>query len=147
MVTYFINEFKRKYKKDINGNAHVVRRLRIACELAKGNMSSSANASIEVDQLYDSIDFYMSISLARFEELCIVLFKQTITPVEHVLQDAKLDKGAINDVFITSLSACQRRASLQHIERHRHQHCFHRHNLFVRFLRSNMQAPLRWTSF
>ena len=100
MVTYFINEFKRKYKKDISGNARAVRRLRTACERAKRNLSSSANASIEVDQLYDSIDFYTSISRAKFEELCIDLFKQTITPVERVLQDAKLDKGAIHEVVL-----------------------------------------------
>ena len=93
MVTYFINEFKRKYKKDISGNARAVRRLRTACERAKRNLSSSANASIEVDQLYDSIDFYTSISRAKFEELCIDLFKQTVTPVERVLQDARRDKG------------------------------------------------------
>ena len=81
MVTYFINEFKRKYKKDISGNARSVRRLRTACERAKRNLSSSANASIEVDQLYDSIDFDTSISRPKFDELCIDLFKQTITPV------------------------------------------------------------------
>ena len=56
MVLYFINEFKRKYKKEISGNARAVRRLRTACERAKRNSSSSTNASIEVDQLYHSID-------------------------------------------------------------------------------------------
>ena len=99
-MTHFINKFKQKYKKDISGNARAVRRLRTACERAKRNLSSSANASIEVDQLYDSIDFYTSISRAKFEELCIDLFKQTITPVERVLQDAKLDKGAIHEVVL-----------------------------------------------
>ena len=75
--------------------------MRTVCGLcAKWNLSSSANASIEVDQLYDSIDFYTSISRAKFEELCIDLFKQTITPVERVLQDAKLDKGAIHEVVL-----------------------------------------------
>ena len=69
MVTYFINEFKRKYKKDISGNARAVRRLRTACERAKRNLSSSANSSIEVDHLYDCIDFYMSTSRAKFEKV------------------------------------------------------------------------------
>ena len=69
IVTHFINKFKQKYKKDISGNARAVRRLRTACERAKRNLSSSANASIEVDQLYDSIDFYTSHSRAKFEEL------------------------------------------------------------------------------
>ena len=98
IVTYFTNEFKRKYKKDNGRNALAVGRLRTACERAKWNLSSSANASIDVDQLYDSIDFYTSISRAKFEELCIVMLKQTIMTVERVQRDARLDKGAIHEV-------------------------------------------------
>ena len=98
-VTNSFNETMRKHKKDIGRNARAVRRLRTACECAKRNQSWSVNASIEVDLLYDSIDF-SSISCAKFEEPCIDLFKQTITPVERVLQDAKLDKGAIHEVVL-----------------------------------------------
>ena len=100
MVNHFIAEFKRKYKKDISGNARAVRRLRTACERAKRTLSSAATANIEVDQLYEGIDFYTSITRARFEEINIDLFKSTIGPVEKVLQDAKLDKGSINDVVL-----------------------------------------------
>ena len=78
LVNHFIEEFKRKYKKDISGNARAVRRLRTACERAKRTLSSATTANIEVDQLYEGIDFYTSITRARFEELNIDLFKSTI---------------------------------------------------------------------
>ena len=100
MVTHFINEFKRKYKNDVSGNARAVSRLRTACERAKRNLSSSANSSIEVDQLYDSIDFYTSISRAKFEELCIDLFRQTITHDLRALHDANIAKGTLRDCIL-----------------------------------------------
>ena len=89
MVTSFDNGFN--HKKDISGNVRAVPRLRTVCACVKRNLSSSANASIDVDQLYDVIYFYASISRAKFEELYIDPFKQTITPVECVLLEAKLE--------------------------------------------------------
>ncbi|EDS88746.1 heat shock protein70 hsp70a2 putative [Entamoeba histolytica] len=82
LVKYFIGEIERKYKKDISGNARAVRRLRTACERAKRTLSSASVANIEVDQLYEGIDFYTSITRARFEEINIDLFKSTIGPEE-----------------------------------------------------------------
>ena len=75
MVNHFTNEFKRKHKKDIKGNKRALRRLRTACERAKRTLSASAQATIEIDSIYDGIDFYTNISRARFEELCADLFK------------------------------------------------------------------------
>ena len=75
MVDHFVNEFKRKHKKDIKGNKRALRRLRTACERAKRTLSASAQATIEIDSIYDGIDFYTNISRARFEELCADLFK------------------------------------------------------------------------
>merc|ERR1719284_555740 len=100
MVDHFINEFKRKHKKDIKGNKRAVRRLRTACERAKRTLSASAQANIEIDSLFEGIDFYTSITRARFEELCSDLFKGTLDPVEKAMRDAKLDKSAINDVVL-----------------------------------------------
>jgi hypothetical protein len=94
MVNHFTEEFKRKYKHDIFKNQRAVRRLRTACERAKRTLSSSTQASIEIDSLYEGIDFYTSITRARFEELCIDMFKKCIGPVESVLRDSKLDKKA-----------------------------------------------------
>uniref|UniRef100_A0A146L5F1 Heat shock protein 68 n=2 Tax=Lygus hesperus TaxID=30085 RepID=A0A146L5F1_LYGHE len=100
MVNHFAEEFKRKYKKDLKTNPRALRRLRTAAERAKRTLSSSTEANIEIDALYDGIDYYSKISRARFEELCGDLFRSTLTPVEKALQDAKLDKGAIHDVVL-----------------------------------------------
>merc|ERR1711933_630792 len=100
MVDHFINEFKRKHKKDIKGNKRALRRLRTACERAKRTLSASAQANLEIDSLFEGIDFYTSITRARFEELCSDLFKGTLEPVEKAMRDAKLDKSSINDVVL-----------------------------------------------
>jgi len=100
MVTHFVEEFKRKYKKDLSSNARALRRLRTACERAKRTLSSSSEASIEIDALHDGVDFYTKISRARFEELCMDLFRGTLEPVEKALRDAKMDKSQIHDVVL-----------------------------------------------
>nr|XP_056703148.1 heat shock 70 kDa protein-like [Euleptes europaea] len=100
MVSHFVEEFKRKHKRDIAGNKRAVRRLRTACERAKRTLSSSSQASIEIDSLFDGIDFYTSITRARFEELNADLFRGTLEPVEKALRDAKLDKGQINEIVL-----------------------------------------------
>jgi heat shock 70kDa protein 1/2/6/8 len=100
LVAHFVQEFKRKYKKDISDNPRALRRLRTACERAKRNLSSSAQASIEIDSLYDGVDFYSSITRARFEELNMDLFRKCMDPVERVLRDSKLDKGQVHDIVL-----------------------------------------------
>jgi len=100
MVNHFVQEFKRKHKKDIAENKRALRRLRTACERAKRTLSSSTQASIEIDSLYEGIDFYTSITRARFEELCADLFRGTLEPVEKALRDAKMDKPAIHDIVL-----------------------------------------------
>ncbi len=100
MVNHFIAEFKRKFKKEINNNKRAVRRLRTACERAKRTLSSSTQASIEIDSLYEGADFYTSITRARFEELNADLFRGTLEPVEKALRDAKMDKSQIHDIVL-----------------------------------------------
>ncbi|XP_049926122.1 heat shock 70 kDa protein 1 [Epinephelus moara] len=100
MVSHFMEEFKRKQKKDISQNKRALRRLRTACERAKRTLSSSSQASIEIDSLFEGIDFYTSITKARFEELCSDLFRKTLEPVEKALRDAKKDKAQIHDVVL-----------------------------------------------
>jgi L1 cell adhesion molecule like protein len=70
-----MQEFKRKNKKDISDNPRSLRRLRTACERAKRTLSSAAQTSIELDSLYEGIDFYSTITRARFEELCMDMFR------------------------------------------------------------------------
>jgi len=100
MVNHFVEEFKRKYKKDISSNARALRRLRTSCERAKRTLSSSAQASIEIDSLYEGVDFYTSITRARFEELNADLFRGTVAPVEKVLKDSKMEKRTVNDIVL-----------------------------------------------
>jgi len=100
MVNHFVQEFKRKYKKDMATNKRALRRLRTACERAKRTLSSSAQASIEIDSLFEGIDFYTSITRARFEELNADLFRSTMEPVEKSLRDAKMDKAQIHDIVL-----------------------------------------------
>lgn len=100
MVNHFISEFKSKDKKDISNNKRAVRRLRTACERAKRTLSSSTQASIEIDSLYEGMDFYSSITRARFEELNADLFRGTLEPVEKAMRDAKMDKSQIHDIVL-----------------------------------------------
>merc|ERR1712166_1443229 len=100
LVNHFTQEFKRKHKKDMTGNPRAMRRLRTACERAKRQLSSSANANIEIDSLFEGVDFYSSITRARFEDLCADLFRGTLEPVEKVLRDSKIDKGSMHEVVM-----------------------------------------------
>jgi len=100
LVNHFAQEFKRKYKKDLSTNPRSLRRLRTACERAKRTLSSSTQTSIEIDSLFEGIDFYTSITRARFEELNSDLFRNVIEPVEKVLNDAKLDKSSVHEIVL-----------------------------------------------
>ena len=102
LVSHFMQEFKRKHKKDISGNARALRRLRTACERAKRTLSTATQASLEIDALFDGTDFYTNISRARFEELCGDLFRSTLDPVEKVLKDAKMGKGEVDDIVLVA---------------------------------------------
>merc|ERR1711910_63923 len=100
MVDHFMKEFQRKHKKDMSANKRAVRRLRTACERAKRTLSASAQANIEIDSLFEGIDFYTSVTRAIFEELCSDLFRGTLEPVEKAMRDAKMDKSSINDIVL-----------------------------------------------
>lgn len=100
LVNHFATEFKRKHKKDLSTNKRALRRLRTACERAKRTLSSSTQASIEIDSLFEGTDFYTSITRARFEELNADLFRSTMEPVEKAIRDAKMDKGSIHDIVL-----------------------------------------------
>jgi L1 cell adhesion molecule like protein len=100
LVDHFMAEFKKKHKKDMSGNERAKRRLRTACERAKRTLSSSTQAFIEIDGLFEGVDFTSSITRARFEDLCIDYFKNTLEPVEKVLRDAKMSKGQVHEVVL-----------------------------------------------
>lgn len=100
LVNFLADEFKKKYKRDLKSNPRALRRLRTAAERAKRTLSSSTEANIEIDALYEGIDFFSKISRARFEELNADLFRNTLEPVEKALKDAKMDKSSINDIVL-----------------------------------------------
>ncbi|KAH6819947.1 heat shock protein 70B, partial [Perilla frutescens var. hirtella] len=100
LVNHFAAEFKRKHKKDISGNARALRRLRTACERAKRTLSSTAQTTIEIDSLFEGIDFYATITRARFEEMNMDLFRKCMEPVEKVLRDSKIGKSEVHDVVL-----------------------------------------------
>ena len=100
LVQHFAAEFKRKHKKDLMGNPRSLKRLNTACETAKRNLSSSTQTTIELDALYDGIDFNMNLTRARFDELCAEFYKKVMYHVEQVLLDSKLSKSQIDEVIL-----------------------------------------------
>jgi heat shock protein 1/8 len=105
MVKYFVEIFKRKHKADISGNARALKRMRTACERAKRILSFATETTIEVDSIYNGIDFYSTITRARFAELNVDLFRKSIKLVEKCLIDAKMDKRGVHDVVLTGGSS------------------------------------------
>ena len=100
LVQYFCEEFKRKNKKDISGSKRAMRRLRTACEKAKRTLSSATSTSIEIDSLFEGIDFFSNMTRARFEELCSDFFRRAMAPLEQVLKDSKMSKTDIHDIVL-----------------------------------------------
>uniref|UniRef100_A0A0B7JXT9 non-chaperonin molecular chaperone ATPase n=1 Tax=Bionectria ochroleuca TaxID=29856 RepID=A0A0B7JXT9_BIOOC len=93
-------DFNRKTKADLSGDARALRRLRTACERAKRTLSSGAQATIEIDSLFDGHDYSVTITRARFEELNAKAFNGTIEPVAQVLKDASIDKKAVDEIVL-----------------------------------------------
>ena len=100
LLQHLSQEFKRKNKKDISDNPRALRRLRTACERAKRTLSSTTQSAVEIDSLYEGVDFYTSITRARFEELNADLFRKCMEPVERVIKDAKMDKSMVQEIVL-----------------------------------------------
>ncbi|ORC87554.1 heat shock 70 kDa protein [Trypanosoma theileri] len=100
LVDYFATEFKTRFGKDVRGNARAVRRLRTACERVKRTLSSSSNATVEIDALYDGCDLFSKITRARFEEMCRDQFERCLEPVKKVLQDSGMEARDVHDVVL-----------------------------------------------
>jgi len=100
VVEWAAEEFKKKSKVDIKNNARALRRLRTACEKAKRVLSSSTQATIEVDSLAEGNDLTLTLTRAKFESLCDHLFRKAMAPVEQVLRDSKISKSAIHDIVL-----------------------------------------------
>ncbi|XP_057436305.1 heat shock cognate 70 kDa protein-like [Lotus japonicus] len=105
MVEYFVEEFRRKSKLDISGNPKALRRLRSACERAKRTLSWTTCTTVEVDCLFQGIDFCSSITRSRFEELNMDLFEECMETVDRCLNDAKIDKCKVHDIVLVGGSS------------------------------------------
>merc|ERR1712164_133717 len=107
LVQHFIKEFERKNRgqlnttvTDVSTNQRALRRLRSACERAKRTLSQGKQAHIEIDALYETRDLHSTITRAKFEELCMDLFKKCMDPVYQVLKDSKISKDSIDEVVL-----------------------------------------------
>ena len=104
IVTWCLKEFKQKNKSiDVDSmirNKKVLSKLKIVCERAKKILSSASSTVIEVDSLYEGIDFKTMLTRAKFELLCTDDFKKCLNPVEQVLKDAKMVKDDIHDIVL-----------------------------------------------
>lgn len=100
MTECLLEDIKQKHKTDLKNNPRALRRLSVACERAKRTLSNSTSASIEIDGLEGSLDYTYIFTRAKFESICLDLFKQTMIPVESVLKDAKMSKNQINEIIL-----------------------------------------------
>jgi heat shock protein 1/8 len=100
LVDYCVKEFKKSFGSDVTSNKRAMRRLRTACERAKRTLSSATSTIIEVDSLLDGNDCGIKLTRAKFEDLCIDLFKKCMDPVEEALMVAKLSKNQIDEIVL-----------------------------------------------
>jgi len=101
VVDHCMQEFKRKNRgKDLAGNQRAIRRLRTQCERAKRTLSATTQTTIEIDSLSEGIDFSCNLTRARFEELCMDYFRNSMTPVEKCLRDSGIDKKNIHEIVM-----------------------------------------------
>jgi L1 cell adhesion molecule like protein len=105
MVSHLVQEFKRKNKVDISGNPRSLRRMRTACERAKRTLSFDTEASIDIDAIYEGIDFHLVVTRAKFEQLNMDLFEKCLEIVKSCLVDAKMDKSSVDDVVLVGGSS------------------------------------------
>jgi hypothetical protein len=101
-----LSQISIKYCLDLSSNPRAVRRLRTACECAKRTLSSATQTSIKINSLFGGIDFYTSLTCARFEELCQDLFCSAPDPAEKVLRDSNIDKSNVHEIVLVGGSTC-----------------------------------------
>ncbi|KAJ4785192.1 Heat shock 70 kDa protein [Rhynchospora pubera] len=113
MLDYFVEEFRKKERKDISSNPRALRRLKTASEQAKRILSTCTETAVHIDCLYEGKDFYSTITRARFEELNIDLFKKCIETVKRCHEDAGIDKNNVDVVVL--IGGCTRIPKVQQL--------------------------------
>merc|ERR1711871_1656275 len=100
VMKYFLKVFKRKHKKDMSKDKRSIQKLRREVERAKRALSSTSSARVEIESLFDGVDFSETLTRARFEELNMDLFKKTLGPVKKVMEDSSFKKNQIDEVVM-----------------------------------------------
>ena len=100
LMFHFMEEFKKKYKKDISQSKKAMAKLKTACERAKRSLSSSSQAFIEIDSLIDGMDFNSTITRAKFEQINGSLFQKCLDCVQNVLRDSKVGKNQVDEIVL-----------------------------------------------
>ncbi len=100
IMQYFIKLIKKKYKKDISGDARALQKLRREAERAKRALSSQHQVRVEIEALYEGVDLSEPLTRARFEELNIDLFRKTLGPVKKAMEDANMKKTDIDELVL-----------------------------------------------
>ena len=100
LVEFCVSEFQKKTHVDIRDNARAMRRLRTVCERAKRTLSTSTQTVIEVDSLADGHDMNITLTRAKFEQMCDSLFRRTVAPLDKLLADAKMSKSDIHEIVM-----------------------------------------------
>ncbi|XP_050678910.1 heat shock protein 68-like [Leptidea sinapis] len=100
LVTYFAEDFCKMFGVEIIRNARCVRRLKSAAEKVKHILTSSQEATVHIEGLYDGIDYTGCVTRVFFEELCSDLFSDTLKPIERVLRDAHMQKCNIGKIIL-----------------------------------------------
>jgi len=104
IVKWCMDEFCKLHrtinKNDFINSNRVIRRLLTSAEKAKKTLSTNGSTWIEVDSLYEGMDFRIQITRAKFEQLCITEFNRCMEPVMQVLKDAKLTKEQVDDIVL-----------------------------------------------
>lgn len=99
-MEYFIKLIKKKHGKDISKDNRALGKLRRECERAKRALSNQHQVRVEIESLYDGLDFSEPLTQARFEELNNDLFRKTMGPVKKALEDAGLEKHQIDEIVL-----------------------------------------------
>jgi heat shock protein 1/8 len=100
LMIYFMDDFKRKYRKDLTQSKKAMAKLKKECERLKRALSSASQAHMEIDSLMDGIDYNTTLTRAKFEQLNLSLFHKCLDCVENVLQDSKISKSEIDDIVL-----------------------------------------------
>merc|ERR1719437_101908 len=100
VMQHFVKIFNKKHSKDMSKDKRALQKLRREVEKTKRALSSTHQARIEIEALFDGVDFSETLTRARFEEINNDLFKNTLGPVKQVLEDSGLKKNQIDEIVL-----------------------------------------------